>query len=355
MQSTPEIDVAIIGGGLAGLTAALTARDAGARVVVLEAGSRIGGRIRSVLDDTGHPLADLGPTWVWPPYQPVVARWLERLGLDTFAQFNTGNAILEGFGPQQQQMPLPGQHGMVRIAGGPGALVKAIAERLPANAIRIDSPVAAIRTGKNGLTISVENDRPALAASRVILSAPLRVAAQRISLPDLPDAILQIMRETPTWMASQIKVAILYDQAFWKTRNLSGRVASQHGPMFEVHDHSSHDGKPALFGFASRADIGGPDALRDAILTQLVRCLGPQAGQPQDLVIQDWGQERYIASDADRAGAQPHPEIGPDILRSPQLQGRLFLAVSEVSDVSPGLIEGALRAGELAGKFATRG
>ena len=46
--------------------------------------------------------------------------------------------------------------------------------------------------------------------------------------------------------------------------------------------------------------------------------------------------------------AQPvhHPDVGPDNLREKYLDGRGQFAVSEVSERSPGLIEGALAIGE---------
>ena len=114
-----EFDIAVVGSGLAGLAAALKAHQSGVRVVVLEAADRIGGRIHAIFDNVGRPIADLGPTWVWPPYQPVVARWLKELELTTFDQFNTGDSVIEGYGPELQRQPLPGQHGMLRISGGP--------------------------------------------------------------------------------------------------------------------------------------------------------------------------------------------------------------------------------------------
>jgi monoamine oxidase len=48
--------------------------------------------------------------------------------------------------------------------------------------------------------------------------------------------------------------------------------------------------------------------------------------------------------------AQPaqHPDLAPAALRQPHLDGRLRFAVSEVSEISPGLIEGALASGEQA-------
>ena len=72
------VDVAIVGGGLAGLNAAMVLNDAGAKVVVLEADNRAGGRVRTADDIPLHP--DLGGVQIGPMYARVrdVAR---RLGI----------------------------------------------------------------------------------------------------------------------------------------------------------------------------------------------------------------------------------------------------------------------------------
>ena len=64
MNSNPRaaFDVIIIGAGMAGLAAARTLAEAGLSVVVLEAQSRIGGRILSV--DTGGPVVELGAEFI---------------------------------------------------------------------------------------------------------------------------------------------------------------------------------------------------------------------------------------------------------------------------------------------------
>lgn len=342
MQTT---DIAIIGAGLAGLTCAHVLHGRGATVTVIDASDRIGGRIHALRDADGTALADLGPTWVWPPHQPVVASWLDRLGLASFEQANDGDAVIEGYHPAPVRAPLPGQDGMVRIVGGPAAMVQAMAAGLPDAALRLGRRITRIESAIDGLILTDDTGRQTTAL-QVVLATPLRVAAAGIAMPDAPAALLQTMRATPTWMAGQAKAVMLYDRAFWRAQGLSGRIASRIGPLTEVHDHSSAGGQAALFGFVGLPPAArDPAALKAAIRAQLARCLGPDAGNPQSITIQDWSRDPLICTPADHAGT--HPDLPPAILRQPQMGGRLHLAVSETSTRSPGLIEGALDAGQI--------
>jgi oxygen-dependent protoporphyrinogen oxidase len=72
--------VAIIGAGIAGLTAAYRLKQLGTRVLVYEAGQRVGGVIRSERRE-GY-LAELGPSTMSPP-SAMVAALLTDLGLDS--------------------------------------------------------------------------------------------------------------------------------------------------------------------------------------------------------------------------------------------------------------------------------
>jgi protoporphyrinogen/coproporphyrinogen III oxidase len=72
--------VAIIGGGLTGLTAAYCLKQRGSRVVIYEAGDRLGGVVRS--ERQGGYLAELGPSSMSPPSEAVAAI-LSELGLDS--------------------------------------------------------------------------------------------------------------------------------------------------------------------------------------------------------------------------------------------------------------------------------
>ncbi|MFD8422290.1 NAD(P)-binding protein [Streptomyces sp. NPDC059668] len=83
----------VIGGGLAGLTAAITAAEAGARVTLYEAHHTLGGRARTAdgpyrTNNGPHTLHGGGPHWTWlkqrgltGPLAPVPAREAARLRL----------------------------------------------------------------------------------------------------------------------------------------------------------------------------------------------------------------------------------------------------------------------------------
>ena len=158
------------------------------------------------------------------------------------------------------------------------------------------------------------------------------------------------MREIPTWMSSHAKAVVIYDRPFWRDAGLSGRIASRTGPLVEVHDHTCAEMKSAaLFGFigwSPEQRQSSPAQLRQEILDQLSDCLGKAAANPLQLVIQDWATNPQIVTELDLAQPVHHPDVGPDNLREKYLDGRVQFAVSEVSERSPGLIEGALAIGE---------
>ncbi len=85
------LDVVVVGAGLAGLCAARTLVERGARVAVLEARDRVGGRTLS--SELGGAMIDLGGQWIGPTQHRLAALAAE-LGVETFPQFHAGRKLL---------------------------------------------------------------------------------------------------------------------------------------------------------------------------------------------------------------------------------------------------------------------
>jgi monoamine oxidase len=88
-----EVDVAIVGAGMAGLSAALTLRAAGRSFVVLEARDRAGGRLESVEVEAGK-WVDVGGQWVGPT-QDRLYGLAGEYGAATFPTWTAGENVVE--------------------------------------------------------------------------------------------------------------------------------------------------------------------------------------------------------------------------------------------------------------------
>jgi monoamine oxidase len=86
-----RVDVAIVGAGLAGLTAAREVVRAGRSALVLEARNRVGGR---TLNHSlgGGKVIEVGGEWVGPTQDRILAL-ANDLGVPTFKTYNEGNYI----------------------------------------------------------------------------------------------------------------------------------------------------------------------------------------------------------------------------------------------------------------------
>jgi monoamine oxidase len=87
-----RFDVAIVGGGLSGLSAARHLTASGASVIVLEARDRVGGRTLS--QRVGDHWFDLGGQWIGPT-QTRMAGLAKGFGLETFTTFHEGRKLLD--------------------------------------------------------------------------------------------------------------------------------------------------------------------------------------------------------------------------------------------------------------------
>ncbi|MEV0332365.1 FAD-dependent oxidoreductase [Nocardia sp. NPDC050717] len=86
-----DVDVVVVGAGLAGLTAARRLRAAGRSVRVVEARDRVAGRTLGGTLTNGVPV-ELGGQWIGTTQTEVLALVAE-LGLTTFPTYDTGDAV----------------------------------------------------------------------------------------------------------------------------------------------------------------------------------------------------------------------------------------------------------------------
>jgi len=105
----PRQDTVIIGGGLAGLVIARELSAAGRSVTLLEARSRLGGRVHFDSFADTDELVELGGNWIDPNYQPLIAAEIDRYGLGlthgdpgTEQRTVSGDRLLHGMLPVPQ-------------------------------------------------------------------------------------------------------------------------------------------------------------------------------------------------------------------------------------------------------------
>lgn len=350
--------VAIAGGGLAGLYAAHLLHAAGIDFRMMEARERLGGRILTA-DETGalsEDGFDLGPSWFWPEMQPQMAALVRELDLPTFFQHQEGDVIFQRMSRETpwryrstDQVPQS-----MRLAGGTGTLVNALASRLPHEKILLGTRVQQIVLGANGVTLNVSSDKgslDSLVADHIIAALPPRLLANISFSPPIDPATERRWQETPTWMAPHAKFFAVYDRPFWRAAGLSGTAQSLAGPLGEIHDATIASGKAALFGFPSvgadtRAAMGEA-AFKASCLEQLGRLFGPEALRPRATILKDWAADPLTAVTEDRtAGGHPHGSWEPWVTGT--WHERLSLGGSETSAIEPGYMAGAVSAAERA-------
>ncbi|MEP9316144.1 FAD-dependent oxidoreductase [Pseudomonas sp. LABIM340] len=341
--------IAIVGGGLAGLYAAYRLQRLGIDWELFEARPRLGGRILS----TPAGGLDLGPTWFWPDCQPRLQALASELGLETFAQYEDGDALIERWGTQVQRRPgYTSGNLSLRIEGGSGRMVQALAERLPAQRVFLQSELQRIALENDGACLSLAGSGPMRIGFRAVwLAIPPRLAARLRFTPALPTDVVEKLVEVPTWMASHAKYVARYARPFWRESGLSGDAFSGIGPLAEVHD-AGHAGGAALFGFlglsaAQRRAMDAP-ALMAACRAQLVRLFGEAAAHPIDESLQDWAQEPLTATEDDQIPPRWHGLQDLTGLLDGHAQQRLRLIGSEAGGEQAGYMEGALLAVERA-------
>ena len=346
-----QTDILIIGGGLSGLIATWQLRYAGKNASVLEARTRFGGRILTTRGDDGA-YCDLGPSWFWPG-QPLVASLLNHFNIPSYEQFADGAVLLQemdgGVDRISASSPMEGSR---RIEGGIRRLSDAIVNRIDARHRFLEHVATGLTIDRDVITVDVmgPSGKVQVQTEQAAVAIPPRLAAELNFIPELPPETIRTLAATPTWMAGHAKFFTIYDEPFWRKKGLCGTAISLRGPLAEIHDASPNSGSTfSLFGFSgldakSRARMGRSEFIRQAT-AQLAVLFGDKAARPKAVYFQDWSNERFTASDADRTPQSHHPKYGLNLQLGSAWDGKLEFISTETSFSNGGLLEGALEAG----------
>lgn len=346
-------DVIVVGAGISGLALTKILRERGLDVRLLEARTRVGGRVLGLHTDAG--VYDMGPAWVWPGVQPRVDALLRQHGLQVYPQSHAGGYVYQHANGRTQQLAYGFQQSppSMRVRGGIDAMVHAQAAHLDPACMQLGHAVRRLQLSGQGVAVTPQapGGDITLHSRHVVLAMPPRLIAGIDLQPALPASLKARLAAVPGWMAGQAKALAIYDRPFWRDTNLSGGASSQCGPLVEIHDASLPDAMEfALFGFigwpAARRAEAGP-GLPGLISAQLATLFGHAAAAPRRLVIQDWSHEPFTATEADRNNPTAHPDYGPIALPAPWADF-LTLTGAELAPEFGGYIEGALAAAEAA-------
>ena len=338
-----EIDVAIVGAGIAGLVAATRLQEAGQSCLVLESRHRVGGRLLTHRNLAG-PL-DLGATWFWPG-EDRVAALVDELRAATHAHHLFGDAMYHVPGGAQRIDGNPIDVVSGRFSDGAASLAEALAAGL-GDVVALETPVRQI--DHHGDTLLIGHRHGRLEARHAVLALPPSLAVHHIAFrPGLPDRLHALAAATPVWMGSIAKAVAVYPEAFWRHAGLAGAAISHIGPLRELHDMSGPDGTPAaLFGFAPLAP-DAPAPTEAALVAQLVEIFGPAAAAPTELVVKDWRTDPHTNPVNAAEPATAMQTYGHSAYQEPAGDGRLHWASTETAPTAPGHIEGAIAAAERA-------
>lgn len=368
-------DVLIVGGGISGLHTAYQLQKRGINFVLVEARERLGGRILSKnydansaktdsAYDASKPAYDLGPSWFWPGQKNMESLVHElNLADSVFPQQGSGESLYE----DQQGNIQKGFHGIsmqgiYRMKGGIRQFIVELEKGVTAENIKKSTQVSSIEYQNDQIVTSltennsVENKNYQITSQKVVIALPPRIAMSAIEFkPPLSASRINELNSYATWMAGHAKLLVIYDKPFWLEQGLSGDAVSQLGPMREIHDASSHPNDSnencyALFGFIGLPASyrkGNEDEIKKAAIEQLVRMFGEDAAKPIDVVLQDWTQEPFTATEVDQSMSGGHATSSISNTTESTFDDRLIWSGTETADHrlgTNGLLEGAVEA-----------
>lgn len=336
-------NIVIVGGGLSGLTLAYLLTKRGIKATLLEASSRLGGRIETIKGSYGTPL-ELGATWFSKVHVNLSELILE-LDILKYPQFSHGVSHFQtkSFEPPQKFFVPEAEEPSYRIAGGTEILIDKLSKKLRSDQVFLNSKVNAIQqNGDQTLTVHIANGLKLL-ADQVVICLPPQLASTNIQFkPILPPALTEILPGVQTWMAGSLKFAIEYLEPFWRKEGYSGMLYSHAGAIAEMYDHTNYE--EDKFGFTGflNSNVSGfsIETRKKLVFEQLQELFGAKAMQATYYSDKIWNNDYLISSN--QIVVRPHQYNGDLLLQKAYLNGRLFFGSTETSAAYPGYMEGAV-------------
>ena len=338
-----KTDYLIIGGGLTGLTLGYLLSNRKADFQILEARPRWGGRIFTSYNGNQASL-EMGATWLGSQHAHL-AQLLEHLGLEIFEQVLSDRAIYEPISTSPHQLVSlpPNDAPSYRVSGGTSRLIEALMDKIDEERLHCSVPVYRIKEKEECLLVYTEDC--IYESKKVISTLPPNLLINLIKIiPGFPSELLNIAESTHTWMGESIKIGLRYAEPFWRSKDLSGTIFSNVGPIPEMYDHSDHaDTSYALKGFLNGSYFSlTEDERLTIVLNQLRKYFGNLVDEYSSYEEVVWRQEKFTFVDY-KNHVLPHQNNGHPLFQSTYLNDKLFIAGAETSSQFPGYMEGAVQ------------
>jgi len=337
--------VIIVGAGLSGLILAYLLKQKGIQSIVLEANSRIGGRIQTITGTSGVTI-EMGATWFGKQH-PTLLAMLDSLAIPYFKQHTKGVSLFETMSfvpPQKFEIP-DAEEPSYRIEGGTQTLINRLVTEIGSENIITKTTVTAIKELDNLMEVTDSSGKQYV-ASKVVSTLPPNLLIKTVSFePTLPEELVRLAKKTHTWMGESIKFAVEYETPFWKNKNFSGTLFSQASIAQEMYDHSTFDNTGfALKGFLN----GGSHTLtfeqrQEKVINQLSALFGSEAQNYVAYYEKVWRDEALTFTGYEDL-VMAHQNNGHAMYKKPLLNNKFYFAGAETASVNPGYMDGAINA-----------
>ena len=341
--------IIIVGAGLSGLLTGYLLKKEGIPFKILEARNRVGGRIKTVYETNNAPI-EMGATWFTHQHKHLI-ELLKELDIAYFEQRMDKTVFYETSSTSPVQIvQIPSQAPSYRVSGGTSSIINALRHKLDETDVLLNQPVKHIKINPNSVHVN------AFECNAVVLAIPPKLWSKKIVFePHLPTDLINVARQTQTWMEDSIKVALTYAQPFWEEMDLPSTLFSNTGPITELYDHSNHErSKYALCGFidSSLKNLTYSDR-RKHVINQLKNVFGVKAEEFTNYEECLWSNEENTFEASDTF-LLPHQNNGNPIYNNSLFNDKILISSTEASSEFPGYMEGAVHSANIIAKKITK-